>query len=368
MSRIAKPGTALLISLALWAGMGVAEESASRTAVAAPPVDRLYHGVYPGGKTGEEDDITAADVSSYETTVGKQVAWVYFSNNWYRERAFPQATAEFIRSAGAVPFIRLMLRSNTKENRRERLFNVKNILKGKFDADLTAWGRQARDFGTPLLVEWGTECNGRWFSWNGRWNGGKRTTGFGDKTKPDGPERFAAAYRHIVETIRAAGANNITWVWHVNGTDDPQDAWNGLEQYYPGDDVVDWVAVSVYGPLTPMETGAQSFREQMDPCYARLDSLTVNKPIIIAEFGCTAGNPAVAPQDWAQAALTDILSRRYPRVAGFSWWNEAWQNDNKPAHDTTMRVQDIPALADVFRTTLETFKDSLQERPVFGGP
>jgi len=40
---------------------------------------------------------------------------------------------------------------------------------------------------------------------------------------------------------------------------------------------------------------------------------------------------------------------RIPRVIGFSWWNERWENDNNPDNDTTMRVQDNPDLADVFR-------------------
>ena len=37
-------------------------------------------------------------------------------------------------------------------------------------------------------------------------------------------------------------------------------------------------------------------------------------------------------------------SRAFPlsSVIGFSWWNEQWENDNKPAHDTDMRVQDNP--------------------------
>jgi hypothetical protein len=39
----------------------------------------------------------------------------------------------------------------------------------------------------------------------------------------------------------------------------------------------------------------------------------------------------------------------WPRVFGFSWWNEAWQNDDNPDHDTSMRLQDNPALAAVFK-------------------
>ena len=44
------------------------------------------------------------------------------------------------------------------------------------------------------------------------------------------------------------------------------------------------------------------------------------------------------------------MASRWPRLLGFSWWNEWWQNDNNPAHDTTMRLEDNPALSNVFRT------------------
>jgi hypothetical protein len=68
---------------------------------------------------------------------------------------------------------------------------------------------------------------------------------------------------------------------------------------------------------------------------------------------------------WAQAALDNLFANRWPRVRGFSWWNEYWQNDDNPAHDTTMRVQDIPALAAVFHDTLAAHQAQLQTRPVY---
>ena len=37
-----------------------------------------------------------------------------------------------------------------------------------------------------------------------------------------------------------------------------------------------------------------------------------------------------------------------------SWWNEAWENDDDPAHNTNMRVQDNPPLADVFQRLVGT--------------
>lgn len=309
----------------------------------------IFHAVYPGGQTGEEDDITPADLASYEQTVGKTAAWVYFSNNWYRSRAFPLATAAWIREAGSVPYIRLMLRDSPEQDRPNRTFTLSRILSGEFDADFKSWARAARDFGTPLIAEFGTEVNGSWFPWNGVWNGGGTTDGYGDPNVPDGPERFRDAYRRIISLMRGEGASNVLWVFHANNDDWPEKPWNRLENYYPGDDVIDWVAVSVYGAQTPQEDWWEEFTPMMDVVYPRLTALAPTKPLILAEFGVTLRNPRGSQSEWARAALTDLIGLRWPRIMGFSWWNEFWQNDDNPKHDTTMRVQDNPALARVFQ-------------------
>ncbi len=314
-----------------------------------PPKGYLYQGVYPGGVTGEEDDLTIQDLRSFEDTVGKTAAWVYFSDNWYRSRRFPVETAAWIRQAGSLPFVRLMLRSSAEQDQAEPTFTLQNIIAGKFDTDLQAWCASARDFGTPLLAEYGTEVNGEWFSWNGKWNGGGKTDGYGDPNQPDGPERFKDAYRHIIRICREAGAKNITWVFHVNDGDWPQADWNRLENYYPGDEWIDWIGVSDYGAQTPQDDYWEGFRQGMDETYPRLDALTADKPIALLEFGVTKNNPLGDQAEWARQALTDITSFRYPRLIGFSWWNEWWQNDDNPAHDTSMRVQDNPDLAAVFQ-------------------
>ena len=381
-------GVALLAGFPCLSGCsGASHASLAPTGsrIALPPAGKLYHGVYPGGKTGEEDDITATDVRSYQDTVGQKVAWVYFSDNWYRSRAFPLATCTWIRKLGSVPFVRLMLRSSPDEisaaghhaapkaqggprpAATETVFTLQAIIDGDFDADLTAWAQGAKAFGTPMIVEYGTEVNGAWFPWNGKYAGAGTLNGFGDPTKPDGPERFVAAYRHIVNLMRNAGASNLTWVFHVNWDDTPEAAWNRFTQYYPGGDVVDWLGISGYGYLTSQDDyPPESLRMEMDSAYEELTALAPGKPIMLLEFGCTAGNPQTAPEDWAQAALDDLFANRWPRVRGFSWWNEHWENDDDPADDTTMRVQDTPALAQVFSDTLAAHAAKLQTRPVYG--
>jgi hypothetical protein len=332
--------------------------------LARPPEGKLYHGVYPGGKSGHEDDLTKNDLATYEKQVRQKTAWVYFSHNWFHGREFPLQTACWIRETGAVPFVRLMLRSSAEENRSEELFSLSAIINGRFDSDLKKWAVAAKEFASPLLAEWGTECNGDWFPWNAKWNGAEG----GDENsagKFEGPRRFAAAYRHIIDIFRKAGALNVSWVFHVNSSDEPRDKWNRFELYYPGDEYVDWLAVSVYGPKTPDddEEEAQPFVRQLDKAYGRLRKLSSEKPVLVAEFGCTAGHASVTAEEWAAAALDGLLSRRWPQIVGFSWWNERWEN-GEGKNDTTMRVQDIPALARIFRSKLAAAQDTIQDRPV----
>jgi len=118
------------------------------TGMPLPPEGLLYHGVYPGGITGEESDLTLGDLRSYEQASGKTASWVFFSHNWYEGRAFPLETAEWIREAGSIPYVRLMLRSTSEQYLAEPVFTLQSILDGEFDADLMTWCNSVRDFGT----------------------------------------------------------------------------------------------------------------------------------------------------------------------------------------------------------------------------
>ncbi len=323
--------------------------------VAAPPPGKLYHGFYYDGAATNEHDVTASDVSRYEEAVGKKTAWVFFSDNWFESRKFPAAMCGWIRDLGKVPYIRLMLRSDLDQNHVEKIFSLENIISGKFDEDLRSWARDAKTFGSPILIEWGMEPNGKWFAWNGTWNGGAKI----------GPQRYIAAYRHIVDLMRAEGADNLQWVWHVNWFDEPEAKWNHFENYFPGENYCDWMAVSAYGPLTPTtRDGLESLRFKMREAYPRLVKLAPGKPIIFAEIGCDLHNHHLRADEWAKSALDDLFSGRWPAVIGFCWWNEAWENDDHKKHDTDMNILHDPTLTNVFRSEFEENADKIQERPI----
>ncbi|HEX4417737.1 MAG TPA: hypothetical protein VH165_07550 [Kofleriaceae bacterium] len=56
------------------------------------------------------------------------------------------------------------------------------------------------------------------------------------------PADYAAAYRHVVETFRTAGAANVQWIFNLKSPSFPDLA----DLYYPGDDVIDWLGTSAY--------------------------------------------------------------------------------------------------------------------------
>jgi len=338
----------------------VAALHAESPRVLPPPPGKLYHGFYWGGVGTDthdptEHDVTPGDVTRYEQAIGAKTAWIYFSDNWFESRKFPLEMCSWIRDLGKDPYARLMLRSDVDQRHGEKKFSLQKIIACEFDIDLRAWARDAKAFGSPILIEWGTEPNGNWFSWNGKWNGGAI----------EGPKRYVAAYRHIVDLMRAEGADNLTWVWHVNWYDEPERKWNAFENYFPGENYCDWVALSAYGPLTPRTSeGLETFRLKIDEAYPRLTNIAPGKPMIVAEFGCELHNHHINAARWAKVALEDLLSNRWPAIVGFCWWNEGWQNDNNKKHDTDMIVLHDAELTKVFRDEFASHAQQIQEMPI----
>lgn len=327
--------------------------------VASPPEGKLYQGFFfsaptPGGDDANEHNVTPVDVAHFEKAIGGKTAWVYFSANWCESRAFPVATCAWIRSLGKIPYVRLMLRSDLDQNHAEKLFSLEHISAGDFDDDLKQWAAAARAFRAPILIEWGTEPNGEWFAWNGKRNG-----------RAQGPARYVAAYRHIVDVMRYAGADNLQWVWHVNWDDDPETRWNRMENYYPGESYCSWLAASAYGALTPRtREKPESFRAEIDQACARLTKIAPGKPIIVAEFGSDIHARKTPAAEWAAAALDDLFARRWPAIIGFCWWNETWENDDIAAHNSDLNILHDPALTEVFRAALQKHQAQIMHSAV----
>jgi hypothetical protein len=315
----------------LWlaAGAGGAQPTATDASagrVLAPPAHgRIYRAAFPDFG-GTEDHVSAARIRRFERLSGSPVAWAYFSNNWFRGRIrFPSHAVREVNRTGAVPFVRLMARSGYGHGP-DPNFSMQSIADGSWDADLRRWCDGARQAGVPLLAEFGTEVNGDWFPWNGRWNGAGHTDGYGNPNLPDGPESFRDAYRHIVDLCRSRGANDITWFFHVDVGGWPRKPWNRIAAYWPGARYVDWIGVSDYGPLKPGQPW-HSFRRRLDRVYGALTRLHRGTPIAVLEYGAAEDrrHPR-AKARWISHAIGAVASHHWPRVRALSYWHESWQN------------------------------------------
>jgi hypothetical protein len=97
-----------------------------------------------------------------------------------------------------------------------------SIAAGGSDAYLRSYADAVVGFGHPVILSFGHEMNGTWYSW-----------GHGH----DSPATFVAAWRHIVRVFRSEGAANVTWLWTVNSING---AASSLRQWWPGAAWVSW--------------------------------------------------------------------------------------------------------------------------------
>jgi len=319
------------------------------TRIAVPPAGQQYHGVFPAGTTQPDADISMQAADAYVAAVGRPLAWIYFSNEWYVTKSFPRVTAEAVRARGAVPFIRLHMRSQQRQKIPDPLYTLDNINAGMFDADLRAWADEAKQFGTALIVQYGTEVNGDWNPWSAPYNGGITV----------GPAKFRQAFRHIVEVMRGEGATNITWALHLNGQNWPgEQPLNNAGAYYPGDDVVDWIGFSIYQNQGGDPTACNDLNALLKAREAELGNAAVKKPLFLFELGTNLLATQCQPLQWTQQTLQDLLDGRWPELHGFAWWSET-------SVGSVMNVQDTPQLRDVFHEVLNgPLAPNLQDRPI----
>jgi hypothetical protein len=313
-----------------------------------PPEAGVYEGAFPD--TPEDPgDVWKKNIEDYQTLIRKPIAWATLMNDFTDGPDFPWAAATECIQAGTSPFIRILPRSKREQgDGPDPVFGLDLFPQGKFDTAIRKWCDDARDFGSPILAEFAQEANGDWYGWGGFWWGGGGHTLSEDL--PDGPNRYRQAFRHFVDLCRDEGTKNITWFFHMDSQPKPVDRWNKMANYYPGDDYVDWVGLSVFGAQYPSDPW-NSFSQVFDRAYQEMSKVTAAKPMAILEFGVIEkpGDPAGKPA-WLRDALGTIQSGKYPRIKGINYWHEsAWDDGG----DNDFRVDSSAASLDAFRSEIQ---------------
>lgn len=122
-----------------------------------------------------------------------------------------------------------------------------DVSSGALDGNIDAIGAWIKNSGRPVFLRIGYE--------------------FDYPANHYGPAAYVQAYRHIVDRLRNNNVANVAFVWHsyANLPEHP------LSDWYPGDDYVDWVGMSVFGPPNVYMTQLADLARQHQ------------KPLMIAE-------------------------------------------------------------------------------------
>lgn len=219
-----------------------------------------------------------------ERAVGARAAVVGSFADWAHSPDFPAAWAGAVRGRGAVPMISWEPWDSWTGGVEQPAFSLDRVVAGDHDALIDRWAREIAAYGHPVMLRLAPEMNGDWLPWSTGVNG-------------NGPGDYVAAWRHVRERFRAAGASNAVFVWN------PTASFEGstpLPSLYPGD--ADWVAVDGYNWGAVRAWGWQSFDDVLAPTVRALGALAPGVPVMVAEIGC-------APDGRKPAWITDAFSR-----------------------------------------------------------
>jgi beta-mannanase len=209
--------------------------------------------------------------------------------------------------------------------------DLRLVADGEWDEYVTGYARAVAAVSVPLLLRFAHEMNGEWIPWRSP------------------PESFRAAWRHVHAIFAAEGADNVRWVWSPYVPDPRAERF---EAYYPGHDVVDWVALDGYnwGRSLP-GTRWQDFDAVFAAPYDDLVALAPGKPVMLAEIGCAVEGGDKAA--WIREAFGSALPDRYPEVAAVVWFHDF------PRGHADWRVDSSPSALEAWREVVADERASL---------
>jgi len=197
-----------------------------------------------------------------------------------------------------------------------------SVATGGSDAYLRSYADAVVAFGHPVILSFGHEMNGTWYSW-------------GEGHAP--PATFVAAWRHVVRVFRGAGAANVTWLWAVNSI---RGASSALRQWWPGTAWVNWVGIDGY-----YFRSTDTFGSVFGSTIAGIRGFS-RAPLLIAE---TAMGTTANREKQIDALFAGV---RAERLAGVVWFDEA---QHSGLYHQDWRLEDDPGARTAFATAVRTY-------------
>lgn len=194
------------------------------------------------------------------------------------------------------------------------------IVAGELDGYVRTYAAAVAAHHRPLLLRFAHEMNAAGIPWYGP------------------PSLYRQAWTRVHRIFEESGATNTNWVWspYVRSR-----SIGPFESFYPGDDLVDWVALDGYNwGRRRWWDRWPGFDAIFAASYASLRALAPDKPMMLAEIGASerGGDKAA----WMRDALLRAVPEQYPDISAVVWFNE-----NRPDH-ADWRVDSSAAALDAW--------------------
>ena len=200
-----------------------------------------------------------------------------------------------------------------------------SIAAGRSDGYLRSYADAVVAFGHPVILSFGHEMNGTWYSW-----------GDGHAT----PATFVAAWRHIVRVFRDEGAANVTWLWTVNSV---KGASSSLRQWWPGAAWVNWTGVDGY-----YFRATDTFDSVFGATIADIRAIS-SAPLLIAE---TAVGTTTDRESQIAALFAGV---RAAGLAGVVWFDAT---QHAGIYHQDWRLEGDPSARAAFTAAVATYLDA----------
>ncbi|MET8387063.1 hypothetical protein ABZV14_29105 [Streptosporangium canum] len=151
-------------------------------------------------------------------------------------------------------------------------------------------------------------------------------------------EDYSAMFRHVVLRLRQRGVRNaVTVMTYMGAPNWAAEPW--FERLYPGDDVVDWVAMDPYADdrVQTFDGLVNKTREEFagwPGFYRWMQSRFPGKPIMIAEWGVFERRGRPGFKESFFASVREEM-RRYPQIKALVYFDSPRAPRGDTRFDTT---------------------------------
>ena len=256
------------------------------------------------------------------------------------EALFPARFARAARLAGAAIHLAV-----------EPAFPLQDVT----EASILPLARAARDSGVPIFLRFAGEFNDPANAWS------------------RDPALYRAKFR-LVHDVMARLAPNVAMVWMAMPS-----RLEVIDAYFPGDDAVDWVGLSLYSvPFRNGVAGDSTLNiNPLDVIKPFYDKYACQHPVQLSEFATSHRSLAAPQQDFTAFAVEKLrtllwgAAMQYPRLKNVNWLNldmttSAYTQAKVSERRNDYRLQDSPAKLAAYREVLAEpyfqtqFKDALK--------